>query len=45
MLRSLGMGLDEQALAAVQLWKFIPGTQNLAAVPMQAVVEVNFRLQ
>jgi TonB family protein len=44
-LRSLGMGLDEQALAAVQLWKFIPGTQNLAAVPMQAVVEVNFRLQ
>jgi TonB family protein len=44
-LRSLGLGLDEEAIEAVKQWKFTPGTQNLVAVPMQALVEVNFRLQ
>jgi TonB family protein len=43
-LRTLGLGLDEKAIEAVEQWKFIPGTKDLVAVPMQAQVEVNFRL-
>jgi TonB family protein len=42
--RSLGLGLDEKAIEAVQKWTFIPGKKDLVAVPMQADVEVNFRL-
>lgn len=42
--RSLGMGLDEQALKAVKTWKFEPGRRNGAAVAVQVNVEVNFRL-
>lgn len=42
--RSLGMGLDEKALEAVQQWRFRPGTHNGAAVPVAAYIEVSFRL-
>ena len=42
--RSLGMGLDEKAVEAVQKWRFKPGTNNGKAVKTRAVVEVNFRL-
>ncbi len=42
--RSLGMGLDEKAIAAVQTWRFEPGKLNGAPVPVQVNVAVNFRL-
>ena len=42
--RSLGLGLDEKAMEAVAKWKFRPGMKNGQAVPVQATIEVNFRL-
>ena len=42
--KSLGMGLDEKAIEAVQKWKFKPGMKAGQAVPVRAVIEVNFRL-
>lgn len=42
--RPLGLGLDEKAVEAVRRWRFQPGQQNGKAVPVWAVVEVNFRL-
>jgi TonB family protein len=41
---SLGMGLDEQALAAVRNWRFEPATRNGQPIPVQMYVEVSFRL-
>jgi TonB family protein len=41
---SLGMGLDEQAVLAIQRWKFKPGEKDGAPVPVMAKIEVNFRL-
>jgi TonB family protein len=43
-LRSLGLGLDEQAIAAVNNWKFQPGAKDGQPVPVQAQIEVNFRM-
>jgi protein TonB len=43
-IRPLGLGLDEMAVEAVQRWKFKPGSKNGKAVPVQAVIEVNFKL-
>ncbi len=42
--RSLGLGLDEKAIEAVQKWRFRPGMRNGKPVPVYATVEVNFRL-
>jgi TonB family protein len=42
--RSMGFGLDEQALDAVMQWQFQPGTQNGLPVAVNAMIEVNFRL-
>ena len=42
--RSVGMGLDEKAIEAVQRWKFAPGMKNGHPVAVQVSVEVNFRL-
>ena len=42
--RSLGMGLDEKAMEAVQKWRFAPGMRDGHAVAVQVNVEVNFRL-
>jgi len=42
--RSLGMGLDEKAIEAVEKWKFAPGMKEGHAVAVQVSVEVNFRL-
>ncbi len=42
--RSLGLGLDEQAIEAVSKWRFNPGLKNGVAVPVQAQIEVTFRL-
>jgi len=43
-LRTLGMGLDEKAIEAVQKWRFRPGYREGKPVPVMANVEVNFRL-
>jgi TonB family protein len=42
--KAIGMGLDEAALAAVQQWKFKPGTKEGQPVPVFAQIEVTFRL-
>jgi periplasmic protein TonB len=42
--RSLGMGLDERAMAAVSKWRFQPATLNGQPVAVQINVEVTFRL-
>jgi TonB family protein len=43
-LRSLGLGLDENAIAAVSNWQFEPGVKDGQPVNVIAQVEVNFRL-
>ena len=42
--RSLGMGLDEKAVAAVKNWRFQPATKDGRAVSVQVSIEVKFRL-
>jgi periplasmic protein TonB len=42
--RSLGMGLDEKAMAAVSKWRFQPATLHGQPVATQINVEVMFRL-
>jgi TonB family protein len=42
--KSLGMGLDEKAVEAIQKWVFKPGTNKGVPVNVRALVEVNFRL-
>lgn len=42
--RSLGMGLDEKAIEAIQKWKFEPGRKDGIAVAVMVNVEVNFHL-
>lgn len=44
LVRSLGLGLDEAAVAAVRQWRFRPGEAKGKPVPIQATIEVNFRL-
>jgi protein TonB len=43
-IRSLGMGLDEKAIEALQKWRFRPGTKAGQAVNVRAQIEVSFRL-
>ncbi len=43
-LRPLGLGLDAKALDAIAQWRFAPGTRFGEPVPVQANVEINFRL-
>jgi TonB family protein len=44
LLRSLGFGLDEEAVRTVQEWRFQPATRDGNAVAVFASIEVNFRL-
>jgi TonB family protein len=43
--RSGGQGFDEAALAAVQKWRFKPGTCDGDPMPMEVAVEVDFNRQ
>jgi TonB family protein len=43
-IRSLGLGLDECALAAVGQWEFQPGEREGKPVSVAATIEVSFRL-
>jgi TonB family protein len=42
--KGVGYGLDEQALDAITQWTFKPGMRDGMAVPVQASIEVNFKL-
>ncbi len=42
--KGVGYGLDEQALDAITQWTFKPGMRDGMAVPVQATIEVNFKL-
>jgi TonB family protein len=44
MISPLGFGLDENAIEAVNRWRFRPGTKGGQPVSVWATVEVNFRL-
>jgi TonB family protein len=43
-MRSLGLGLDEEAAQAVQNWRFAPGMKDGKAVAVLTTVEVPFHL-
>jgi protein TonB len=43
-LRGVGMGLDERAIAAVKQYRFKPAMENGHPVPVQVNVEVNFQI-
>ena len=42
--QGLGLGLDEQAIAAVQRWKFRAGMRNGKPVATSALIQLSFRL-
>ncbi len=42
--QSLGMGLDEKAIEAVNRWRFRPATMNGQSVATRIAVQVDFRL-
>jgi len=43
--RSLGFGLDENAIQALKQWRFRPGTRNGIPVDVSLNIEVNFNLR
>jgi protein TonB len=43
--RALDPGLDKEAIAAVERWRFKPGTKDGQAVPVQVTIEMAFTLR
>jgi protein TonB len=43
--RALGQGLDEKAVAAVRGWRFQPATMDDKPVAVQISIEVTFKLK
>ncbi len=44
MLRGVGLGLDQEGIRAILQWRFEPGTKDGTPVPVQAQIEVNWKL-
>jgi TonB family protein len=42
--RPVGLGLNDEAIRAVENWKFAPAMKDGSSVPVMISVEVNFRL-
>jgi TonB family protein len=42
--QSLGMGLDEKAIEAVQKWRFRPGLKDGMPVKVRAQIAIGFRI-
>jgi TonB family protein len=42
--RGIGAGLDESAAAAIEKWRFEPGTREDVPVAVRATIEVNFKM-
>lgn len=42
--KSLDSGLDASAINSIKTWRFQPGTKNGKPVPVQAHIQVNFKL-
>ena len=42
--RPLGFGLDQQAVQAIRTWRFKPAMKDGKAVPVHAIIDVNFGL-
>jgi protein TonB len=42
--RSLGLGLDENGLDAISQWRFQPGMKDGQPVTVFATIEINWRL-
>ena len=43
-IRSLGLGLDQQAIECVEKWKFRPGQRDGKPLTVATTIEVDFRL-
>jgi TonB family protein len=43
--RPLGLGLDEEALAAAHTWKFEPARQDRKPVPVRVTVGISFHME
>jgi TonB family protein len=43
--RELGLGLDQKAVEALEMWKFKPATRNSEPVAVELNIEVNFNLK
>ncbi|HLX45714.1 MAG TPA: energy transducer TonB [Bryobacteraceae bacterium] len=42
--RQLGKGLDEKAVECLRQWRFKPATSHGDPIPMNVIIEVDFRL-